>query len=398
MKIAHVKATPVTVPMEAPLRWSMGVETGTTRTIVEVSDDHGRVGIGETYGGTETAAKIMACEKLIAGEDPFELGKILSKFRNYFRIPYETSIPPHVYAGIEMAIFDLNGKILDRPVSSLLGGAMKKEIEVAGYPFWRYKAKNGTGGESTPQEMLDYCTKLVEKNGFKQLKIKGGVLPPEVELKAMRELRKQFGEDFLLRFDPNAAWSVETSIRILKQMEPLALEYVEDPTWGIEGMSLVRKDIAIPLATNMCVIMFDQIPDSVRARAVDIIMGDIHFWGGLQQLKKVADICDTFLIGLSMHSDRELGVSTSAMLHFAASTPYLSHAIDSHYHHQVDDIIKSPFVYEKGRMKVPEGPGLGVEIDDRKLQKYASLYKELGDVNEFSDPNRPTFVANLPLW
>ncbi len=238
-------------------------------------------------------------------------------------------------------------------------------------------------------QCLSTCIKLVEKYGFKGLKLKGGVLRPEVELNALRRLRKQFGDGFQLRFDPNAAWSVETSIRILRQMEELNLEYVEDPTWGIEGMSLVRGSVRIPLATNMGVIWFDQIPSAIRANAIDIIMGDIHYWGGFQLIKRVVNIAETFMLGASMHSDRELGVSTAALLHFMASNPYLVHGADSHYHHQLDDVIESSFEYQKAYFKVPDGPGLGVTVDNQKLKRYHNLYEQIGEADEFVDPRRP---------
>ncbi len=201
MQITDIRATPVTVPLEAPIRWSMGVETGTTRTIIEIFADTGQKGIGETYGGNETVAKVLSCKSLILGEDPYEMGRILSKFLNYFTIPYETSIPLPVYAGIEMALWDLNGKILDRSVSSLLGDSHKKLVECCGYPFWRYRSKDGAGGESTPEDMVRHCRQLVDKYGFKALKLKGGVLDPAIETRTVHELRRQFGEDMLIRFD-----------------------------------------------------------------------------------------------------------------------------------------------------------------------------------------------------
>jgi len=169
-------------------------------------------------------------------------------------------------------------------------------------------------------------------------------------------------------------------------------------TANMEGMSLVRKDISVPLATNMMVIAFDHIPTAVRLRAVDIILADVHYWGGLWNNQRLAAVCETFQLGLGMHSDRELGVSTAAMLHSAASTPYMTHAPDSHYHDQVDDVITRPFRYHQGCMQVPEGPGLGVELDEEKVAKYHRLYKEQGSVNEFMDPHRPGWVPNLPIF
>lgn len=396
MKIVDLKTTPVTIPMEAPLRWSLGVERGTTRTILEVQTDQGIVGIGETYGGVATARALQSLKEMVTGTDPFEFEKTLKKLQ-VFCISYETFVAPHVTAALEMACLDIEGKALNRSAASLLGGKYKDKIPFAAYLFYRYPAADGTGGEDSPEKMLDYTHALVEHYGFDVLKLKGGVLPPKEELRTIKLLREAF-PDFQIRFDPNAAWSVSTSINTLRRMLDYDIEYAEDPTWGIEGMSLVRRDVPIPLATNMCVINFEQIPLAVRTRCIDIILSDVHYWGGLASNKKLAGVCETFQIGLGMHSDRELGISTAAQLQLASALPFMSYAPDSHYHHQSDDIITKPFEYKNGCFTIPEGPGLGVEIDRDKLAKYSKLHDEEGESGEFLDPYRPDWVPMLPLW
>lgn len=397
MKIQDITATPVTVPMEAPLRWSMGVETGTTRTLLRLITDEGLVGIGETYGGETTVHAVEFAKPFLIGMDPCEARLIVNKLQS-FRISYESNVPLFVVGGIEMACWDVAGKKLGRPVYSLLGGATRKEIPFAGYLFYRYKSETGVGGEDCPEAMVARAEELVSRHGFDVLKLKGGVFPPEEELRAIKLLREKFPLPLQLRYDPNAAWSVETSLRVLPRMAAYQLEYGEDPTWNLEGMSLVRRDVPLPLATNMCVIAFDQIPAAVRMRAVDIILSDVHYWGGLINNQKLAAVCETFQLGLGMHSDRELGVSTAAMLHLAASTPYLSYAPDSHYHDQVDDVITKPFRFHKGCLTVPEGPGLGVSLDEDKVEKYHRAYLEAGSVNEFLDPRRPSWFPSLPIF
>lgn len=397
MKITDVSATPVTVPMEAPLRWSMGIETGTTRSIIRLKTDEGLVGIGETYGGESTLHAIEFAKPFIRGMNPMEVKLIINKLQS-FRISYESHLSPHIIAGIEMACWDVAGKALNRPVCSLLGGAIRTEIPFAAYLFYRYKGEGNIGGEDSAEAMVGRCQELVEKFQFKVLKLKGGVLPPEEELRTVQKLREKFPLPYQIRFDPNAAWSVETSIRIMNRMKECHLEYAEDLTANIEGMSLVRRDIPVPLATNMMVIAFEQIPPAVRQHAIDIILSDVHFWGGLWNNQRLAAVCETFQLGLGMHSDRELGVSTAAMLHLAAATPYLIYASDSHYHDQVDDIITHPFKYHEGCMTVPPGPGLGVELDEEKIEKYHRHYKQTGSVNEFLDPYRPGWIPNLPIF
>jgi glucarate dehydratase len=396
MKITDFKLTTVTVPMVAPLRWSLGVETGTTRTILEVFTDEGIIGVGETYGGEATLRTLAFAKQMIVGTDPFQIEKLLRRLQ-VFCISYETFISPHVMAGLEMACWDIMGKALQRPVCSLLGGKFRDRVPFSAYLFFRYKSRDGEGGEDTPEKLLEYTEMVVEKHGFDVLKIKGGVLPPDAELESVRLIRRRFPKA-KIRFDPNAAWSVGTSINVLRRMMEYDIEFAEDPTWGIEGMSLARRDVPVPFATNMCVINFDQIPLAVRTRCIDIILADVHYWGGLASNKKLAGICETFQLGMGMHSDRELGISTAAQVHLAAATPYMVYAPDSHYHQQADDIITEPFQYEQGHFRVPDKPGLGVEIDREKLEKYARYYQQAGEAGEFLDSARPDWIPTLPLW
>jgi glucarate dehydratase len=396
MKIVEIRATPVTVPMEAPLRWSMGIETGTTRTIIELITDEGIIGVGETYGGERSVSEIRFAEQFIRGLDPTQVGLITSKLQS-FRISYESSIAMHVIGGLEMACWDVMGKLYNRPVAALLGGPTRTHVEFSAYLFWRYKGEKGIGGEDTPEAAVERTAQLIAQHGFKVIKFKGGVLSPDIELRTVKLLREAF-PDSPIRYDPNAAWSVETSLRYLPRMAEYDLQYAEDLTWNIEGMSTLRKEVPVPLATNMCVISMDQIPIAFRLRPVDIILCDIHFWGGFSNNAKLAAVCEALQLGLGMHSDRELGISTAAMIHFAAATPSLAYAPDSHYHDQVDDIITAPFRYKNGGFDLPEGPGLGVTIDREKLEKYHRLYQQQGDTIEFLDPFRPNWVPNLPIF
>jgi glucarate dehydratase len=193
---------------------------------------------------------------------------------------------------------------------------------------------------------------------------------------------------------------VETAIRTGRRLldEGIDLEYLEDPTWNLEGMSQVRQAVPIPLATNMCLISFEQLAPGIRMRSVDVILADVHFWGGFRENQRMIAVCEAFQLGVGMHSDRELGVSTAAMLHLASASPSMVYAIDSHYHDQLDDIITTPFNYREGHFEVPDGPGLGVQLDWDKVAKYNRLYLQQGQVNEFYDPRRPNWVPALPIF
>ena len=154
----------------------------------------------------------------------------------------------------------------------------------------------------------------------------------------------------------------------------------------------------VALATNMCLISWDQLAPGIRLRSVDVILSDVHYWGGFRQNQKMMAVCEAFQLGVGMHSDRELGISTAAQLHLAAASPLLTYAIDSHYHDQADDIITKPHVYKEGHFEVPTGPGLGVEVDWDKVGRYHELYKKGFDRGEFFDPRRPNWVPSLPIF
>lgn len=399
MKIIDIKATPVTVPAEAPWRWSMGIETGTTRTIIELVTDEGITGIGETYGGARTEEALNTAKPFVVGLDPFETG-ILQYRLGVFGISYETNVPPFVRSGIEMACMDAMGKALGRTVASLLGGAVRDRVQVASYLFYRHASEDGKHpAVDSAETILDRANELFERNGHRVHKLKGGVLTPAEEYRALRLLRDRFPDDPLV-WDPNAAWSVETTIRIGRRLlvDGFDLQWLEDPTSWLEGMSQARASVEIPFATNMCLIGPDQLAPGIRMRSVDVILADVHYWGGFRANQKMAAVAEAFNVGVGMHSDRELGISTAAMVHLACAIPNLNYAIDSHYHDQVDDVITTPWVYRDGAFELPSGPGLGVELDRDKLDFYHRYYLEHTEVNEFYDPYRPGWVPALPLF
>lgn len=402
MRIVDVRATPVTVPLRRPLRWSFGVEVTTTRTIIELITDEGLVGIGETRGGDEVADAVELHRDLFIGLDPLEVGRITRRF-GAFRMTSEqlalVGAAKLAGAGIEMACWDLVGKALGKRCGDLWGGIEDDRVEFAAYVFYRYASRTEVGNGNRPEDAADHAEELFETYGFRDIKFKNGVLDPRQEIASVRMMRERLGDRLRnLRLDPNAVWSVETSVRVLNELNDFGLEFCEDPTWGIEGMSLVRERTSVPLATNMCCVTFEQIPLAVRARAVDVILGDVHFWGGPSPVLQLAKVCETFNLGLSLHSDRELGISTAAVLHLAAAETMVSHAIDSHLPEQADDIITTPFTFRDGCLEVPAGPGLGVEIDRDKLNFYAEHHRKVGEASEFVDPGRAGFRAKFPRF
>jgi len=402
MKIVDIRATAVTVPLKRPLRWSFGVETTTTRTIVELITDEGLVGIGETRGGDEVVQALALNRDLYIGVDPLEVWRITRRF-SVFRMTSEqlalVGAAKLAGAAVEMACWDLIGKATGKRCGDLWGGIGSENVEFAAYVFYRYDADGSVGTGDKAENAVEHAVELFDTYGFRDIKFKTGVLEPAEEIRSVELMRSQLqGRLRNIRIDPNAVWSVETSIRVLNRLADYDLEFCEDPTWGIEGMARVRERTPVPLATNMAVVTFEQLPLSVRSKAVDIILGDIHFWGGVSSVLQLAKICETFNIGMSLHSDRELGISSAAAIHVAAAETMISHSIDTHLLEQADDIITTPFEFQNGCVRVPSGPGLGVEIDQDKLAFYAAHHRKVGEVSEFQDSAQTSFRAKFPKF
>jgi glucarate dehydratase len=397
VKISDIKATTVTVPLEAPLRHAAGAHWGRfVRTIVEVETDEGITGLGEMGGGGESAeAAIRGLKTHLIGHDPMQLEALYWKICNPTASLYNNRT--QIHAAIEFACIDIIGKRLGIRACDLLGGALREKVPFASYLFFRYPNEDtGQGGEEMPDAMVRQAQSLVEQHGFSTHKLKAGVFHPDHELEVFRALAAAF-PNHRVRIDPNAVWTVEEAVRVGQAIEDLNNDYYEDPCWGMEGMRRVREFVRIPTATNTVVVNFEQLAACIHTNSVDVILLDTTFWGGLRQAWKAGVVCNTFQRGVAVHSSGELGIQLATMLHLGAALPNLTFAADAHYHHLTDDIIvggRMPYV--DGCIAVPDGLGLGIELDRDRVLRYAELYKKLGSYPYDRDPRRPDWFSVWP--
>jgi glucarate dehydratase len=397
VRITDVRATPVTVPLHAPLRHANGCHWGRfVRTIVEVETDDGLVGLGEMGGGGEGATAAFAgLRPYLVGRDPARLEEMRFLVANPTASLYNNRT--QLLAALEFACLDLLGQKWGVPVSEILGGRLRDRVPFASYLFFRYPHPQTRRGEvRTALQLVSEAQALKARFGFTTHKLKGGVFAPEYELECYRALAGALPGD-RLRFDPNGVWSAEQAMWFGRRIEDLRNDYLEDPVFGMHGMRRVREKLRMPLATNTVVVNFEQLAANVLSTAVDVILLDTTFWGGIRPCVKAASICETFQLGVAVHSSGELGIQLASMLHMGAVLPNLTFAADAHYHHLTDDVIEGgPLEYDGGAIRVPTGPGLGVRLDREKLGRYHELFRRLGPYPYDQDPLRPGWTPLVP--
>lgn len=396
-KIVDIRATTVAVPLTSALRHSNGCHWGRfVRTVVEVETDDGLIGLGEMGGGGESAeAGIRALNFYLRGHDPFGVEELRWKIANPTASLYNNRT--QLLAAIEFACLDIMGQKLGVPVYDLLGGALRDSVRFASYLFFSYPVAGREAVDvRTPDQMVAEAKRLKARHGFTSHKLKGGVFHPDHELECYLALAEAFPDD-TYRFDPNCALSESQALRFGRAIEHLRNDYFEDPVWGINGMRRIREAVRIPTATNTVVVNFEQLSANILNRAVDVILLDTTFWGGIRPCVKAAGVCETFQFGVAVHSSGELGIQLATMLHLGAVLPNFTFAGDAHYHHLADDIIVGgPMPYSGGAIKVPTGPGLGVKLDRAKFAQYAEYYREVGGYPYDRDPARPEWYARSP--
>jgi glucarate dehydratase len=399
--IARATVTPILIG-DPPLLNVLGVhQPWTPRLIVELESDDGTVGVGETYGDTEYLELATAIAERVAGHPLTRLNQLMglaAEAVDHGGVAVAEFDPAglrgrrtdeklvrSVVSAFEVAGLDALGHITGQPVHALLGGKVRERVEYSGYLFYRW-AEHPAGAGDAPSddwgEALDppgvvrQAQRFADEYGSRSFKLKGGVFPPDDEIAAIKALAEAFpGRP--LRLDPNGGWSVETSVRVAEELDGL-LEYLEDPTPTVAGMAQVHRRTGVPLATNMCVTSFGEIPAAFSADAVQVVLSDHHYWGGLQATRELAAVCRTFGVALSMHSNTHLGISLAAMTHVAAVVPDLVYACDTHRPWQTEDAITRPHAFRDGALDVPDTPGLGVELDRDAVATLHERWLDLG--------------------
>jgi glucarate dehydratase len=403
---------------------------------VELETDDAIRGVSETYGGDEPRAALEAVRDRVIGMDPFQLAGLFEDMSadaaapndvpggrsQTWLVPGENPLDQknRTFAAIEIACLDIIGKAVGKPVCDVIGGRVRDRVPFSAYLFYKHAGGGGDGDYADAYgEVLDaqatvrVCRMMIEQYGFREIKLKGGVLDPEIEIASIQALRKEFGTQVPLRIDPNCAWSVNTSVEVGRALKEELSNggYLEDPCPELEGMAEVRRrlraeGIDTDFGSNVAVTSF---PDVVYARdmdAVQIVLSDPHYWGGMRQVQFLSQTCGVLGMGLSMHSNSHLGISMMAMTHVAAACPNLTYACDTHYPWQTakDEVVLGGRIkFKDGCVEIPDKPGLGVDLDYDQLARGRERYEKTplrkrDDEAEMRKHVDPNWKRVLPRW
>ena len=360
MRITAVDTFIIDVPQKPPVAPYQSRYVATSRTgalLVRLQTDKGLVGWGEApqlmafhnrtpYTGQEASA---LREKLI--------GRDATAIESLYADALFTD--PYLQSAVEMACWDLLGKLCGQPLYRLLGGMVREQVAVA-----------CCMGIQTPEKAAEFARGYVAA-GFGTLKMKGGRRAEE-DLAMVRAIRDAVGDKLKLRVDPNTGYSPEAALQLARDFEPYELEYFEQPMPDdlIDESARMRKLTKTPLGLNESVTTLASVQEILCKQAADVLLPDSYQCGGLWACKLIGNWAAAAGVTCVFHCAHDFGLKTAAMLHVVASSPNFPLANDCTYYGLEDDIITEPFVIEGGCIAVPQGPGLGVTVDEKKLKKY----------------------------
>jgi len=389
--IAAIRATPVNVPLEAPYRWSVGAWTGISRTIVEVVTSEGVVGIGEAPSHRAAVLIDAVVTPRLLGADAGDVAECERRAVPPITVlaNAEDSAIVHAWGGIEMALWDLIGKTLGVSLATLLGGRVRDEVGFTEYFATRFE-RDGHGGETTPAEVAAYCARMADEHGSTFFEGKVGAFDLVHDVRLVREVRAAIGEDARLRLDANKRWDLITARRALRLLERYDIASIEDPTRTLTEMARLRETSSIAFSTHDA-----DLAHVARAGVPDAFVINLSVLGGLRRTLAFVHACEELGVAVWFHSP-DTGVMNAAYLQVAAAVEALEHPSQTLLRWHTDDVIVGgPFRPERNRLAVPDGPGLGVELDPDALARCHRRFRDEGPYPVYEDPAEPGRYTRL---
>lgn len=367
MKIRQITATPVNIPFRAPYRFSYGAIASLTKTVIELVTEDGVVGLGECADGDRAADVRKAGERLI-GFDIRDIHAAEAKIVPAMRYtPWgNVTAARRVFGGIEMAMWDARGKTEGMPLFLLLGGAVRTEIPLTEYFSYRWPGIDA--GEATPTDVACYCATMIERHGSTIFEGKVGTVALSEEVQMVAEVRAAIG-DRPLQLDANGGWTVPTAREALAQLAPFNISWFEEPVETYEEMADLRRHFSISFSAHAI-----DLPRAHALRCPDAIVTNVNEHGGIARTRDFIRACEALGVGFRFHSG-ETGIASAAYLHLTAALEHVRGASQTLFHWYADDVIDGgPFALENGVTQVPTGPGLGVTLDRKALQRCHDRY------------------------
>ncbi len=382
MRITNVKVHRVNLPLVAGYRWASGVYFGATKGIVEVYADEGVVGLGEvsTVGYADIVEREFAPR--LMGADPFNIDDCYRRCLPEIRTLLNTHDAGSVkaFGGVEMALWDIKGKVLDLPIYALFGGPVRREIGFSEYFALRVPGATEPG-EATPLEVARYCARMREEHGSTLFEGKVGVLDLDTEIEMVREVRAAIGPDATLRLDANNAWPLNTARKALARLAPYDIANIEDPAPTFYDMAKLRQHSAIPFSSHL--------PDlrlAVELGVPDTFVLNVTALGGLRETMKFISACEVMGVGFWFYSG-ESAVGTAAYMQLAAAIPYLSQPGQSLLRWYADDVAAELIQPRANAVPIPDGAGLGLTLDPQALERCRHRYERDGVIPQLGEPN-----------
>ncbi len=379
-RIATVEAWPVNVPLDAPYLFAPGTYWGMSRTVLRVTTADGLRGLGETPSPHDAAALHGPLGEAVVGRRVGELGAELGRVAGRMRTAQRGAAVDRAraLAGVEMALWDIEARALGVPLHDLLGGAVRAEAEFTEYFAYRIPGPSARG-EATAAEVAAYCAAMVEAHGSPSFEGKVGVRAQAEELAMVREVRRAIGPDRVLRLDANLGWSAETARRALPQLEELGVANLEEPTARLAEAAALRRTTAIPFSTHAV-----DLERVTALGAADAFVLNVAACGGVAGTRRVIDACGRAGARFWFYGG-DLGIATACALHLVAATPALDLPSQSLLRWYADDVItRGPFAPERGRVGVPSGPGLGVELDEAAVARGVARFAREGEYDLYA--------------
>lgn len=382
-QIVSVRHWLVRIPFRKPIAWGSGVRTGPTRLVVEITTSDGARGYGESICLLDAIEPVF--RSVVA---PIAIGKRIDQVEQLHRHVLGAGYYHHKRAAVmaisamEMAMWDALGRTCGLPLHQMWGGAWRRRIAFAAYLF-----------VADPQALCEEAQAFLER-GYTSFKVKIGV-DPASDIALVRTMRDVVGAAEL-RADVNGAWTIGTAKRQLARLAEYDLSYIEQPLEldDLAGHRALRAGQPTPVALDESAYTLADVGNIVRGEAADVVLLDPHEAGGLWPTIKSAAVCESVGLPVTLHSGGELGFSQAAYLHLAASIPNMSISIDTELDYLSDDVITAPFRMEGGSLPPPEAPGLGVEPDFDKLERY-----RVEDIRgAYLDPARPDWFPLKPSY